>query len=380
MMPKRKVFLHDASLDGGGYPDVCPFNTSRAGETLAKAESMGLLGGEDRAIVSPAALGRAALEQFHTPEYIDALDRVGKGELHPDEALRFGLGAPDTPIFKHMLDYVSLAAGGSVTGARLLLDGEADLAFNPSGGFHHAQPGHASGFCFVNDVVLAAQVLANEGRRVLFFDVDVHHADGVQDAFYRRSDVMTISMHESGRTLYPGTGFETEIGKGEGTGYTVNLPLPVGAYDGVYAWAFRSAVFPLMKAFDPDVIIVELGMDTLAGDPLAHLQLTNNAPADILHEVVQLGKPVLATGGGGYNVENTVRGWTLCWSVLCGEFEEQDDLMIGMGGVMLENTDWLGGLRDRTLLSDGGLRLGIDDEVRRAVDYVKKHVFPRHGL
>ncbi len=380
MAPKRKVFLHDTALDKDGYPEVCPFNTSRAGATLAKAESMGLLGGEDRGVVAPAVLDRDALERFHTPEYIDGLDRAGTGELHPDEALRFGLGTPDTPIFKRMLDYVSLAAGGSVTGARLILDGRADLAFNPSGGFHHAQPGNASGFCFVNDVVLAAQVLANEGRRVLFLDVDVHHCDGVQDAFYGRSDVMTISMHESGRTLYPGTGFETEIGKGEGAGYTVNLPLPVGTYDGVYAWAFRSAVLPLMKAFDPDVIMVELGMDTQAGDPLAHLQLTNNAPADILHEVVQLGKPVLATGGGGYHVENTVRGWTLCWSVLCGEHEEQDDLMIGMGGVMLENTDWLGGLRDRTLLSDGGLRLGIDDEVRRAVDYVKKHVFPRHGL
>ena len=361
----RKIFLHDPALDRGGYPEVCPFNTSRAGATLAKAESMGFMAGADREVVAPTALDRAALERFHTPEYINALGRVGKGELHPDEALRFGLGTPDTL---------------SVTGARLILDGEVDLAFNPSGGYHHAQPGNAAGFCFVNDIALAAGLLADAGKRVLFLDVDVHHGDGVQDAFYSRSDVMTVSMHETGHNLFPGTGFETEVGEGKGAGYTVNLPLPVGTYDGIYRWAFTSAVLPLVKAFNPDVIIIELGMDTLAGDPLAHLHLTNNTPADILHQVVELGKPVLATGGGGYNVENTVRGWTLCWSVLCGEHEDHEDLMIGMGGVMLENTDWVGGLRDRTLLSDGGRREDIDSEVRRVVEYVQKTAFPFHGL
>lgn len=380
MTETRKVFLHDAVLDQGGYPEVCPFNTSRAGATLAKAESMGLMAGEDREVVAPVALDRAELESFHAPEYIDALDRAGKGRLHPDEALRFNLGTPDTPVFKDMLDYVSITAGASVQGAQLILNGEADLVFNPSGGYHHAQAGHAAGFCFVNDIVLAADLLALQGRRVLFLDVDVHHCDGVQDAFYARPDIMTVSMHETGRTLFPGTGFETEMGEGEGAGYTVNLPLPVGTYDAIYERTFTSTVLPLMKAFNPDVIIVELGMDTLAGDPLAHFHLTNNTPADILDQVVQLGKPVLATGGGGYNVANTVRGWTLCWSVLCGEHEEQEDLMIGMGGVMLENTDWLGGLRDRTLLSDGGLREGIDGEVRRVVEYVEKTVFPFHGL
>jgi acetoin utilization protein AcuC len=376
----RKVFLHAPALDEGGYPEVCPFNTSRAGDTLAKARSMGLADGTDREVVKPVALDRAALERFHLPEYVDALDRAGRGELRPEEALRFGLGTPDTPVFRGMFDYVSLAAGGTVSGARHILDGKADLAFNPSGGYHHAQSGNAAGFCFVNDIVLAAELLAEAGKRVLFLDVDVHHCDGVQDAFYGRPDVMTVSMHETGHNLFPGTGFETETGEGEGVGYSVNLPLPVGTYDGIYRWAFREALLPLLKAFDADVIIVELGMDSLAGDPLAHLHLTNNTPADILDQVVQFGKPVLATGGGGYNVENTVRGWTLCWSVLCGEQDDQEDLMIGMGGVMLENTDWLGGLRDRSLLSDGGRREGIDGEVRRVVEYVQKVVFPLHGV
>ncbi len=341
---------------------------------------MGLLEGDDRKEVAPVALSRSELEVFHTREYLDALAAAGAGSITPDTALAAGLGTPDCPIFAGMYDYVALAAGGTVTGARLLAGGEADIVFNPSGGFHHAQPGHAAGFCFVDDIVLGALELAGAGKRVLFLDIDVHHCDGVQDAFYARSDVMTISMHESGRTLFPGTGFPNEIGEGEGRGYTVNLPLPVGTYDAVYESAFDEAVVPLMQAYDPDVVILELGMDTLAGDPLAHLHLTNNTPADLIGKVLALGKPVLATGGGGYNVENTVRAWALCWSVLCGEGLHQDELAFGMGGVMLENTDWLGGLRDRTLLADGGRRPEIDGEIRATVAAIQKNVFPLHGL
>jgi hypothetical protein len=136
---------------------------------------------------------------------------------------------------------------------------------------------------------------------------------------------------------------------------------------------------PLIRAYDPDAIVLELGMDGLAGDPLAHLHLTNNVYADITRTLVDVGKPLLATGGGGYHVENTVRGWTLCWSVLCGE-DASRDLAVGMGGVMLENTEWLGGLRDRVLLSDAGIRGDVDREVDRVIDRVRAAVFPLHGL
>lgn len=376
----RKVFLHDPRLDQNGYPAACPFNTRRAGQTRAKVEAMGLLHGEDRCAAAPVALDRALLERFHAVEYLDALEQASRGELHPDDALRFGLGTPDCPIFHGMYDYIRLAAGGTVTGARMLLAGQAGIAFNPSGGFHHAQRANAAGFCFINDVVLAAQLLADAGKRVLFLDIDVHHCDGVQDAFYDRSDVMTVSLHESGRTLFPGTGFEDEIGTGEGRGYCVNVPLPVGMYDEAYERAFHSVVLPVIRKFDPDVFILELGMDALAGDPLAHLHLTNNVLADIVQQIVDFERPILATGGGGYNVANTVRGWSLCWSVLCGEHAGQQDLMIGMGGVMLENSDWLGGLRDRMLLTDGGRRDTVDAEVGVTVQRLRQLLFPLHGL
>jgi len=380
-MPNRKkAFVHRPELDTGGYPEDCPFDSSRAGRTLETLKSMALIESDDRMQVAPDQLTRASVERFHTPDYVDALQRAGLGELTPDEALHFGLGTPDCPIFKDMFEYVALAAGASVTGARLLLQGEADIAFNPSGGFHHAQPGNAAGFCFINDIVLAALEMTDAGKRVLFLDIDVHHCDGVQDAFYNRNDVMTISLHESGRTLFPGTGFEDEIGTGEGRGYTVNVPLPVGTYDAAYERAFSEAVLPLIKAYDPDMMILEIGTDALAGDPLAHLHLTNNVHADITQAIADLHKPLLATGGGGYNAENAVRGWSLCWSVLSGEQKADHDLLMGMGGVMLENTDWVGGLRDRVLLADGGRRDAIDSEINLVIDRIRSKVFPVHGL
>ena len=375
-----KAFVHSAALEQGGYPQACPFNTARAGLTREKLESMGLLTGSDRSVVEPVALEDAALERFHTAGYLEALSAVDRDELTPGRALEAGLGTPDCPIFKGMSAYARLAAGATATAMRLILDGEAHIAFNPSGGFHHAMPDHAAGFCYLNDVVMAALDAVETGKRVLFLDIDVHHGDGVQHAFYGRSDVMTISMHESGKTLFPGTGFANETGVGDGLGYTVNIPLPVGTYDGVYLKAFREGVLPLIEAYSADVIIVELGMDALAGDPLAHLNLTNNTHADILGHLLDLGTPILATGGGGYHIDNTVRGWSLSWSVLCGDQEHHDDLMIGMGGVMLETTDWSGGLRDRMLLSDAGRRQDVAGEIERVIAAIRESVFPRHGL
>ncbi len=377
---KRCVLIHSPVLDQGGYPEACPFNTSRAGKALSTIESMALLSGDDRRVEAPQALSDAELGTFHTPEYLDALRRAGMGDLTPDEALAAGLGTPDCPIFKDMYDYVALAAGATVIGARMIIDGTADIAFNPSGGFHHAQSGNAAGFCFVNDIVLAAQEFVNAGKRVLFLDIDVHHCDGVQDTFFDSRDVMTVSLHEGGKTLFPGTGFEDEIGVGLGKGYCVNVPLPVGTYDEAYERVFKSAVLPLIREYAPDVIILELGMDALAGDPLAHLHLTNNVHANITETLVEMNIPILATGGGGYNVENTVRGWALCWSVLCGDHQDYQDLMMGMGGVMLGNTDWVGGLRDHSMLAHGGVRETIDAEIERVTKALQLTVFPLHGL
>ncbi|MHC4325202.1 MAG: arginase family protein, partial [Planctomycetota bacterium] len=188
---------------------------------------MGLLTGSGGREIPPEPAERVVLKKFHTARYLHALKRSAAGHWSP-EALEMGIGSPDCPIFKGLYDYAVLAAGGTLTAAKMILAGRTDLAFNPSGGYHHAGPELAAGFCYIDDVALACIVLAEQGKRVLYLDVDVHHGDGVANAFYDRSDVLTISLHQNPKTLFPGTGFEHEIGTGEGKGYCVNVPLPVG--------------------------------------------------------------------------------------------------------------------------------------------------------
>ncbi len=379
MNPNGKaVFLYGPELEAYPYPPTCPFNTTRAGKARAILLPMGLLSGPDHAEVPPMRAGRHVLEAFHTPDYLDVLERMSAGEYEFDW-LAYGLGTGDCPAFVGVWDYSVLACGASVQGAEMILRGEAAMAFNPSGGLHHAFPARAAGFCYLNDVVLACQTLAAAGRRVLFVDIDVHHGDGVQAAFYDRDDVMTISLHQDGRTLFPGTGFVEEIGQGAGRGYAVNLPLPMGTYDAAYLRAFREVVMPLAEAYGPDVIVLEIGADTLAGDPLAGLSLTNNTIAEAIGLIRSLGRPILATGGGGYNIENTARTWALAWTVLCGQ-ELDDEASAGLGGVFLQTPEWQAGLRDRALAPGEAQRCAVDQILNVTIDQVKHLVFPLHGL
>ena len=377
MNSNKAIFLHSPRIEQYSYPPDCPFRTERAAMARRTLVSMGLLSGPDREEVAPVAADWDAAGRFHTARYLKALREAEQGR--PDvDGLAMGLGTPETPIFKGLCAYALLACGASLTAADWLLAGRARTAFNPSGGFHHADPEHAAGFCYLNDVALACLHLAEAGRRVLFLDVDVHHGDGVQRAFYQRRDVMTISMHESGETLFPGTGAVDEIGEGEGRGYCANVPLPAGTCDRLYLKAFREVVLPLIGAFDADVIVCEMGMDGLSGDPLAHLSLTNRVHAEIASRLLQFGRPLLMTGGGGYHAQNAARGWALVWSVLCGESSEHD--AVGLGGVLLGSTDWQGGLKDRYLIPAPEQVRTVGPVVEAVIESVKRNVFPLHGL
>ncbi len=378
MSGRRAVFIHSQEIEKYHYPDESPFKTERAGRTRRVLDTMGLLSGPGLREEPPVPAPRTVLKKFHTARYLHALQSAehGKWDL---EALRMGIGTADCPIFRGMYDYAVLAAGGTLVGAGLILSGAADMAFNPSGGYHHAFPEKAAGFCYINDNVLACLALAEAGKRVLYLDVDVHNADGVAYAFYRRSDVMTISLHENPKTLFPGTGFEDEIGEDEGRGYCVNLPLPVGTFDQAYLHAFEEIVPPLIRAYHPDVIVFELGADTLAGDPLAHLYLTNNTYVEIIKHLLRFEKPILMTGGGGYHVENTVRAWALAWTVLSGQDIEHGREWT-VGGVMLQSTDWQGGFRDRELPVTNQQRETVLPALEATIETLKAKVFPLHGL
>ena len=378
MTPIRAAFLHTPEIEAYHYPPDCPFKTERAGMTRRILDGMGLLAGPGRAEVGFEAALRQVLERFHTARYLDAMQRAAGGDLDV-AAFAMGFGQPEVPVFREMVDYAALACGATLRGADLLLSDDVDVAFNPSGGYHHAGPETAAGFCYMNDVALACLVLADRFDRVLFLDVDVHHGDGVQDFFYGRADVMTMSFHETGDALFPGTGYPKDVGTGAGRGYSVNVPLPPGTYDAAFRRAFEAVAPPLVEAFDPQVIVYEVGADGLAGDPLADLALTNNVYADLTRQVVGFGKPILATGGGGYHPENTARAWALVWSVLVGE-RDQDTMQVVLGGVMLESTDWRGGLRDRALVTSREQHEAVDPAVDRVIEDVRAHVFPLHGL
>jgi len=378
LVTKKAVFVYSTELGKFSYPADCPFNTDRAGQVRKILNSMNLLSGDNRSEVAPVPAERLVLKKFHSARYLHALKTAAKGRWDT-EALDMGIGTLDCPVFPGMYDYAVLATGGTLTAANLILSGSAEVAFNPSGGFHHAGPEKASGFCYINDVALACTILAEEGKRVLYLDVDVHHGDGVAYGFYDRSDVMTISFHESPGTLFPGTGREDEIGEGQGKGYCVNVPLPVGTYDEVYMKTFDAIALPLITAYNPDVIVFELGADALVGDPLAHLCLTNNVYADVIEHLLSFNKPIVATGGGGYNVSNTVRAWALAWSILTGT-GSGSDMDHAVGGVMLESTDWQGGLRDRALVVSQTQRETVVPVIEATIEAVKANIFPIHKL
>lgn len=378
MAERNALFVYCPELEDYPYPPEHPFKTDRAKRTRQIIQSMGWLGGSDRREARAKPASRLALRKCHTPRYLNALKMASAGKLD-GRGLAMGLGTSDCPIFGGVYEHAVWATGATLTAVKAILSGQADVAFNPHGGFHHAHPERASGFCYINDVAIACQVLAEAGKRVYYLDVDVHYGDGVAEFFYERSDVITCSLHENPRVLFPGTGFVEQIGQGPGKGYCVNIPLPVGTYDLVYLNAFEAVVLPLIKAFRPDVFVVELGADALAGDPLAHLQLTNNVYVEVLNHILGFEKPVLLTGGGGYHVENTARAWALAWSALCGADEGQDG-NAGLGGVMLGSPDWAGGLRDRQIPISEQQRQIVSTALNSTIKQIKELVFPVHGI
>ncbi len=375
---RRLAFLYAPEIEGLTYPPDCPFKTQRAGLTRQRLLSFGLLGDAQHREVVARPATREELLQIHRAEYLDQLERAAAGDLTVD-GLHMGLGHADTPVFRDLYQYGAWACGAGLTAADLLIQRQADIVFNLLGGFHHAHAAKAGGFCYLNDVALACHQLARAGKRVACLDIDAHHGDGTQAIFYRRRDVLTISLHESGQTLFPWGGFEEEIGEGDGLGFNANLSLPAGTYDEAFVPVIDRVVLPLLKSCNPDVIVLELGMDILAGDPLTHLHMTNNVVPEVLERLLALGRPLLVAGGGGYHVENTVRGWALAWRT-CGGDEHYDDFSFGLGGVMLGSSEWAGGLRDRVLPVLDEQRRAVEAPLHQAIERLLTHLSPYHEL
>jgi acetoin utilization protein AcuC len=372
------MLIEHAGFEHLTYPPGHPFRPERAAMLYDILAQHQVLGAPWLTLAPPSCASREELERFHDPAYLDALERAGQGQM--DERIFYhGIGTPDCPSFSGVDELAAIAAGSTLAAARALLDGHAHFAMNPMGGFHHAGPDHAEGFCYINDVVLACLELAESGKRVACVDLDGHHGNGTQEALYQRADILKVSLHESGKTLYPWGGFETEQGEGPGKGFNVNIPLPSGTDDAAYLRAVREVVLPVVRAFAPDVIVAEIGMDILAGDPLVHLRLTNNAPAEAVERLAQLAVPILLLGGGGYQPLHTARGWALAFMAMTGTAPD-DSYLAALGGVFLGSHEHRGGLRDMQQFASGADRERIDAEVDRIIAFHRKQTFPHFGL
>jgi acetoin utilization protein AcuC len=288
-------------------------------------EVSGLLDGPDIRLAEPVDAMRTDLLRVHDESYLEALEIANGGEHFPG-ALKWGLGFEDNPIFAGVWDWSLLVCGGSLMALTEVAEGNSLVAMHTGGGFHHAHRAKAAGFCYLNDLAVAIADQVEKGKRIFYLDIDAHHGDGVQEAFYASDRVLTVSIHETPEHLFPGTGYEHELGEGEGYGYSVNVPLSPGSSDPTFIEAFEEVVPGLLRSFTPDLVVVQLGVDTMTNDPLAHLMLTTRS---LEHALVRLREihsgGIMASGGGGYEMDTVARSWTLAWGVLTGQ-EVLDEL------------------------------------------------------
>jgi acetoin utilization protein AcuC len=279
-------------------------------------DATGLLKSPNIKVVAPRYATDDELLLFHTADYLD---------LVKSESSRGGgfLDAGDTPAFKGCYEASALATGASLTAVDLVMSGKAAHAMNISGGLHHAHPARASGFCIFNDPAVSIAYLKKKYgvKKILYLDVDAHHGDGVMYGFYSDGAVLDIDFHEDGLHLFPGTGFTSEVGKDEGKGLKVNIPLPPFTDDNVYLPLFRDIVPHAVRKFRPEILLLQCGADSHANDLLAHLQLTTRAYLEVTNTVHELahevgGGRLVVFGGGGYNQANVARAWVLVAAAL----------------------------------------------------------------
>jgi len=375
----KTAFIHSDKFEQYELGPNHPFKPIRSKLVYDLCNKHGLLDHPWIRVEEPIELDVTTLAAFHDMLYLNNLRKANGGEFEPGMIV-FNIGTGECPVFKGVYDYAKLAAGASYRGMLSILQDGARIAFSPTGGYHHAGRRHAEGFCYINDIGIVIDVLLARGRHVAYIDIDAHHSNGIQDAFYTDPRVLKISLHESGKTLYPWGGFETETGAGEGTGFNVNVPLPPYTDDEHYLKAFDNIVPPLVGAFEPDFIVAVIGIDTVAADPLTHLNLKNNGFCDAIARIKALGKPILALGGGGYNLDSLARSWTLAWAVM-NDIEPEDEHVGTIGGMLLGQQDIPGGsLRDMRQFASGPQKKEIESEIKRVVDYLKRTVFPVHAL
>ena len=374
-MARKAVFVYDDTLSQHVLSEAHPMKPVRLQYTYELLQAYGAFDADNTQVMEPRQATEDEILSYHTPEYLRAVQSYGRGEITPNAA-SFNFGPGDNPPYEGIYDAASWSTGASMKAVDLLTSDSVDTAFSISGGLHHAMPGYAYGFCVFNDPVVAIKALVSKGMRVAYVDIDCHHGDGVQHAFYDTDAVLTISLHESGNYLFPGTGFAQETGGGKGKGFSVNVPLYPYTSDEVYLWAFEEVVPPLLTVFRPDVLVTQLGIDSHYKDPITHLALTVQGFSNAVASLSRLAPDKwLALGGGGYDLHAVARAWTLAYGVMSDQ-EFPDEIPASY--------------RDRhdvRTLADADVP-AIDDSViqdsrtfaEASVQAVQRLIFPAHGI
>jgi acetoin utilization protein AcuC len=322
----KAALIWDRSFTAYQFKPDHPFNPKRLELTVSLIESMGLVDGDRFRFEAPRVASEEELLRVHSADFVDAVRRLSEPGADRHDAQRWGLGTEDNPIFPRMHQATSRVVGGTLTAAELVMRGEVDRAFAVAGGLHHAHRDRASGFCIYSDLAVAIRwIRDNYQVRVLYIDYDAHHGDGVQGIFYEDPEVLTLSLHESGRYLFPGTGFVDELGEGDGYGFSLNVPMEPQTEDASWIQIYGDLLPEVAAAFRPEIIVLQSGVDAHILDPLSHLRCTTR----LFQESVRItaavadeycGGKLIVTGGGGYSIWRVVpRAWTLVWSTLTGQ-------------------------------------------------------------
>ena len=373
-MARKAAFVYDDVLAQHVLSETHPLKPVRLRYTHELLESYGAFDAPNAMVVKPRPATEEEILRYHTLPYVEAVQSISRGDPSVDLA-SFNFSPGDNPTYAGMYEAAGWSTGASLRAVELLASGEADAALSISGGLHHAMPGYASGFCVFNDPVLAIKELLLLGMRVAYVDIDCHHGDGVQHAFYDTDAVLTISIHESGAFIFPGTGFVQETGAGRGRGYSVNLPLYPYTTDDTYMWAFREVVPPLLGSFGPDVLVTQLGIDSHHRDPITHMALTVQGFGEAVAEFPRFAPRWLALGGGGYDLQVVARAWTTAYLTMA-----EQEIIDEIPASYRDRHD-VATLRDTD-------EVPVPEQVRKdarafaenSVQAVQSLVFPVHGL
>ncbi|MBM7701187.1 acetoin utilization protein AcuC [Metabacillus iocasae] len=324
MTKKDCVFVYSKEFLNYKFSNNHPFNQLRVKLTYDLLTSLGALRPED--IVPPRLATDSELELVHDSNYVQAVKLASEGKLPAEKASDYGLGTEDTPIFPNMHEASSYLVGGTLTAVDHVMTGKANHALSLGGGLHHGFRGKASGFCIYNDSSVAIKYIQQKyGAKVLYVDTDAHHGDGVQWTFYDDPNVCTLSIHETGRYLFPGTGNINERGHSEGYGYSFNVPVDAYTEDDSWLEAYKTSLKEVAAFFKPDVILTQNGADSHYYDPLTHLCGTTRMYREIpklAHEIAHqyCNGRWIAVGGGGYDIWRVVpRAWSFIWLEMIGQ-------------------------------------------------------------